>query len=177
MDTRFLFDLFFRDIINNSKYSNIKSNLKVIENPCVTDLPGRKIVDHTKEDSRPFKLEFIQNKTVVKKVLIIGSGPLQISQAGEFDYSGCQAIIALKEENVQTVLVNPNIATVQTRSEGMADQVYLSPLTVESLTEIIEKERPDGVLLGFGGQTALNLGINCKTEKSELHIISTKEMK
>lgn len=93
-----------------------------------------------------------------KKVLILGSGGLRIGQAGEFDYSGSQAIKALKEEGIKTVLVNPNIATVQTDPQ-MADEVYLQPLTPEVVTGIIEKEKPDGVLLGFGGQTALNLGL------------------
>lgn len=93
-----------------------------------------------------------------KKVLILGSGGLRIGQAGEFDYSGSQAIKALREEGIKTVLVNPNIATVQTDAQ-MADQVYLQPLNLEVVTAIIEKERPDGILLGFGGQTALNLGL------------------
>jgi carbamoyl-phosphate synthase large subunit len=93
-----------------------------------------------------------------KKVLILGSGGLRIGQAGEFDYSGSQAIKALKEEGIQTILVNPNIATVQTDAD-MADEVYLQPLNVDTVTLIIEKEKPDGILLGFGGQTALNLGL------------------
>ncbi|MDR3478231.1 MAG: carbamoyl-phosphate synthase (glutamine-hydrolyzing) large subunit [Gammaproteobacteria bacterium] len=92
-----------------------------------------------------------------KKVLILGSGGLRIGQAGEFDYSGSQAIKALKQEGIKTVLVNPNIATIQTDPQ-MADEVYLQPLNVEIVTSIIEKEQPDGILLGFGGQTALNLG-------------------
>ena len=100
-----------------------------------------------------------QTKTrLPKKVLILGSGGLRIGQAGEFDYSGSQAIKALKEEGIKTVLVNPNIATVQT-DPGMADTVYLQPLTVDVVTNIIKKEKPDGILLGFGGQTALNLGL------------------
>jgi carbamoyl-phosphate synthase large subunit len=94
----------------------------------------------------------------MKKVLILGSGGLRIGQAGEFDYSGSQAIKALKEEGLKTVLVNPNIATVQTDPE-MADEVYFQPLNVESVEKIIAKERPDGILLSFGGQTALNLGL------------------
>src|ERR1700723_2025219 len=93
-----------------------------------------------------------------KKVLILGSGGLRIGQAGEFDYSGSQAIKALKEEKIQTILINPNIATVQT-DEHMADIVYLQPLNVDIVSRVIEKERPDGILLGFGGQTALNLGL------------------
>ncbi|XP_076462198.1 multifunctional protein CAD-like isoform X2 [Babylonia areolata] len=93
-----------------------------------------------------------------KKVLILGSGGLSIGQAGEFDYSGSQAIKALQEEKVQTVLINPNIATVQT-SRGLADKVYFLPITLEYVTQVIESERPDGILLTFGGQTALNCGI------------------
>lgn len=92
------------------------------------------------------------------KILILGSGGLCIGQAGEFDYSGSQAIKALKEEGMITLLMNPNIATVQT-DEGLADQVYLQPLNLETATRIIEIEKPQGILLGFGGQTALNLGL------------------
>ncbi len=94
----------------------------------------------------------------LKKVLLLGSGGLRIGQAGEFDYSGSQAIKALKEEGIACVLVNPNIATVQT-DPSMADEVYLQPLSTHAVTRIIEKEKPDGILLGFGGQTALNLGL------------------
>lgn len=94
-----------------------------------------------------------------KKVLILGSGALQIGQAGEFDYSGSQAIKALKEDGIKTVLINPNIATIQT-SEHLADQVYFEPIKTEFVEKIIDKERPDGILLGFGGQTALNTGVD-----------------
>lgn len=94
----------------------------------------------------------------IGKVLILGSGAIRIGQAGEFDYSGSQAIKALKEEGVSTVLVNPNIATIQT-SEHLADSVYFLPVTAEFVEQVIEKERPDGILLGFGGQTALNVGV------------------
>ena len=93
-----------------------------------------------------------------KKVLLLGSGALKIGQAGEFDYSGAQALKALKEEGVETVLINPNIATVQT-SEGVADTVYFQPVQADFVERIIEKERPDGILLSFGGQTALNCGV------------------
>lgn len=93
-----------------------------------------------------------------KKVLLLGSGGLRIGQAGEFDYSGSQAIKALKEEGITVVLANPNIATVQTDAH-MADVLYLQPLNIEVVTQIIEKEKPDAILLGFGGQTALNLGL------------------
>ena len=111
-----------------------------------------------------------------KKVLILGSGGLSIGQAGEFDYSGSQAIKALKEEKIQTVLINPNIATVQT-SVGLADKVYFLPLTPEYVTQVIKAERPSGVLLTFGGQTALNCGVELERagvfEKYKIIILGT----
>lgn len=94
----------------------------------------------------------------IKKVLLLGSGALKIGEAGEFDYSGSQALKALREEGVQTILINPNIATVQT-SEGVADQIYFLPVQPYFVERVIEKERPDGILLAFGGQTALNCGV------------------
>ena len=97
-------------------------------------------------------------KDDIKKVLILGSGALKIGEAGEFDYSGSQALKAIKEEGIQTVLINPNIATVQT-SEGVADTVYFLPVTPFFVEKVIEKERPEGILLAFGGQTALNCGV------------------
>ncbi|MFB9896757.1 carbamoyl-phosphate synthase (glutamine-hydrolyzing) large subunit [[Hallella] seregens] len=96
--------------------------------------------------------------TNIKKVLLLGSGALKIGEAGEFDYSGSQALKALREEGVRTVLINPNIATVQT-SEGVADQIYFLPVQPYFVERVIEKERPDGILLSFGGQTALNCGV------------------
>ena len=93
-----------------------------------------------------------------KKVLLLGSGALKIGEAGEFDYSGSQALKALKEEGISTVLINPNIATVQT-SEGIADKIYFLPVTPFFVEKVIKKERPDGILLAFGGQTALNCGV------------------
>lgn len=93
----------------------------------------------------------------IRKVVILGSGALKIGEAGEFDYSGSQALKALREENVTTVLINPNIATVQT-SEGLADKIYFLPVTPYFVSKVIEKEKPDGILLSFGGQTALNCG-------------------
>ena len=99
----------------------------------------------------------------MKKVLVLGSGALKIGQAGEFDYSGSQALKALKEEGINSVLVNPNIATIQT-SEGIADKVYFLPVTTYFVEEIIKKERPDGILLAFGGQTALNCGAELYTK-------------
>ncbi|HLD21598.1 MAG TPA: carbamoyl-phosphate synthase (glutamine-hydrolyzing) large subunit [Patescibacteria group bacterium] len=111
-----------------------------------------------------------------KKVLILGSGGLRIGQAGEFDYSGSQAIKALKEEGITTVLVNPNIATVQTDSD-MADTVYFLPLTYEFISRIIAKEKPDALLLSFGGQTALNVGLELEErgvlKKHQVHVLGT----
>ena len=94
----------------------------------------------------------------IKKVLLLGSGALKIGEAGEFDYSGSQALKALKEEGITTILINPNIATVQT-SEGVADKIYFLPVTPYFVERVIQKEKPEGILLAFGGQTALNCGV------------------
>ena len=120
-------------------------------------LMAPKLVDHrgmNKASSAPQT----PNLGGLKKVLLLGSGALKIGQAGEFDYSGAQALKALKEEGIHSVLINPNIATVQT-SKGVADTVYFQPVKAEFVERIIEKERPDGILLSFGGQTALNCGV------------------
>ncbi|MDE6755435.1 MAG: carbamoyl-phosphate synthase (glutamine-hydrolyzing) large subunit [Muribaculaceae bacterium] len=112
----------------------------------------------------------------MKKVLLLGSGALKIGQAGEFDYSGSQALKALREEGISTVLINPNIATIQT-SEGVADQVYFLPVTPHFVEEVIKKERPDGILLAFGGQTALNCGtelyLNGTLDKYGVKVLGT----
>ena len=99
-----------------------------------------------------------QKKPGWKKILLLGSGAIRIGQAGEFDYSGSQAIKAIKEEGIKTILINPNIATIQT-SDYLADKVYFLPVTATFVEKVISKERPDGILLGFGGQTALNVGL------------------
>ena len=112
----------------------------------------------------------------IKKVLLLGSGALKIGEAGEFDYSGSQALKALKEENIETVLINPNIATVQT-SEGVADKIYFLPVTPYFVEKVIAKERPQGILLAFGGQTALNCGVelfrNGILEKYNVEVLGT----
>ena len=112
----------------------------------------------------------------IKKVLLLGSGALKIGEAGEFDYSGSQALKALREEGVKTVLINPNIATVQT-SEGVADQIYFLPVQPYFVERVIEKERPDGILLSFGGQTALNCGVELYQsgvlEKYKVRVLGT----
>ena len=100
----------------------------------------------------------------IQKVLLLGSGALKIGEAGEFDYSGSQALKALKEEGIETVLINPNIATVQT-SEGVADKIYFLPVTPFFVEKVIQKEKPQGILLAFGGQTALNCGVQLYQQK------------
>ena len=112
----------------------------------------------------------------VKKVLLLGSGALKIGEAGEFDYSGSQALKAMKEEGIETVLINPNIATVQT-SEGVADKIYYLPVTPYFVEQVIKKEKPEGILLAFGGQTALNCGVELYRsgvlEKYNLKVLGT----
>ena len=112
----------------------------------------------------------------IKKVLLLGSGALKIGEAGEFDYSGSQALKAMKEEGIETILINPNIATVQT-SEGFADKIYILPVTPYFVEKVIQKERPDGILLAFGGQTALNCGValyqSGVLEKYNLRVLGT----
>lgn len=125
----------------------------------------------------PEKMDLADQKMQnIKKVLILGSGALKIGEAGEFDYSGSQALKALKEEGIETVLINPNIATVQT-SEGVADKIYFLPITPFFVEKVIQKEHPDGLLLAFGGQTALNCGVELyKTgvlEKYQLQVLGT----
>ena len=118
----------------------------------------------------------MMEKKEIKKVLLLGSGALKIGQAGEFDYSGAQALKALKEEGIHSVLINPNIATVQT-SKDVADTVYFQPMTPEFVERVIEKEHPDGILLSFGGQTALNCGValyeNGVLEKYGVKVLGT----
>ncbi len=118
----------------------------------------------------------MSEKKTIKKVLVLGSGALKIGQAGEFDYSGSQALKALKEEGISTVLINPNIATIQT-SDGVADQVYFLPITPYFVEQIIKKEKPDGILLAFGGQTALNCGTEMylagTLKKYEVEVLGT----
>ncbi len=109
----------------------------------------------------------------IKKVLVLGSGAIKIGEAGEFDYSGAQAIKALKEEGIEVVLINPNVATIQTDEKFVGDKAYFLPITPEFAEKVIEKERPDGILLGFGGQTALN----CGTELAEKGILAKYNVK
>ncbi|ORZ05810.1 hypothetical protein BCR42DRAFT_456687 [Absidia repens] len=148
-DTEFLFDVF----INTVKTCVDENKLVPVE------MPGGKIEDNIAKNPRVH----------VKKVLVLGSGGLSIGQAGEFDYSGSQAIKALKEEGIYTILINPNIATIQT-SKGLADKVYFLPVTPEYVRKVIKFEKPDGIYVTFGGQTALNVGIQLKDEFESLGV-------
>ena len=154
VDTEFLFDIFVRCLTDNSAQ-------------------GANILD---EELSTQNREQVPSMEKPKKVLLLGSGALKIGEAGEFDYSGSQALKALKEEGIETVLINPNIATVQT-SEGVADHIYFLPVTPYFVERVIEKERPQGILLAFGGQTALNCGVslykNGVLEKYGVEVLGT----
>lgn len=125
-----------------------------------TEGDGKDVLNSPSELARKISAKVLPNipKPDVRKVLIVGSGGLSIGQAGEFDYSGSQALKALREEGVDAVLINPNIATWQTSHE-LASEVYFLPVTPDYVAYVLEKERPDGILLTFGGQSALNVGI------------------
>ena len=138
-DTVFLFELFIKRCTNDFNVRNKIYNL----------------VEESLLDSKKY-VKSVKNN--IRKILILGSGGLSIGQAGEFDYSGSQAIKAFKEENIEVILVNPNIATIQT-SKGLADKIYYLPVTPEYVLQVIDKEKPDGISLSFGGQTALNCGV------------------
>ncbi|KAL6299175.1 carbamoyl-phosphate synthase [Sparassis latifolia] len=142
-DTEFLFDVFIQNIVDCSTMGKV----------VPISMPGGMKEDNEKAAPR----------VNVQKVLVLGSGGLSIGQAGEFDYSGSQAIKALKQESIYTILVNPNIATIAT-SKGLADKVYFLPVTPEFVRKIIKYEKPDGIYVTFGGQTALNVGIKLKDE-------------
>ncbi|KAI2618826.1 carbamoyl-phosphate synth [Hypoxylon sp. NC1633] len=150
-DTEFLFDVFIDTIVNCAK------------DPKLLDAPVKFPGGTTEEN------EMLHPRVHVKKILVLGSGGLSIGQAGEFDYSGSQAIKALKEEGIYTVLINPNIATIQT-SKGLADKVYFLPVTAEFVRKVIVYERPDAIYVTFGGQTALQVGIQLKDEFEELGV-------
>jgi carbamoyl-phosphate synthase large subunit len=149
-DTEFLFDLFVESLHAEGDKQIVKCNV---------------------EEEKP-----VLPSVLPKKILLLGSGALKIGEAGEFDYSGSQALKALKEEGIYTVLINPNIATVQT-SEGVADKIYFLPVTPFFVEKVIEKERPDGILLSFGGQTALNCGVELYLsgifEKYKVEVLGT----
>ena len=144
-DTEYLFDVFISTI------QKAIASPEVMSQPV--EFPGGTLEENKK----------LTPRVEVKKVLVLGSGGLSIGQAGEFDYSGSQCIKALKEEGIYTILINPNIATIQT-SKGLADKVYFLPVNADFVRKVIQKERPDGIYVTFGGQTALQVGIQLKDE-------------
>ncbi|KAI5463220.1 hypothetical protein BGZ63DRAFT_352422 [Mariannaea sp. PMI_226] len=150
-DTEFLFDVF------------IDTMVKCAETPALLQAPVSFPGGTIEENER------LHPRVSVRKVLVLGSGGLSIGQAGEFDYSGSQAIKALKEEGIYTVLINPNIATIQT-SKGLADKVYFLPVNADFVRKVIKYERPDAIYVTFGGQTALQVGIQLKDEFEELGV-------
>lgn len=150
-DTEYLFDVFINTMVNCAE------NASLLNAPV--SFPGGTIEEN----------ERLHPRVSVKKVLVLGSGGLSIGQAGEFDYSGSQAIKALKEEGIYTVLINPNIATIQT-SKGLADKVYFLPVNAEFVRKVIKYERPDAIYVTFGGQTALQVGIQLKDEFESLGV-------
>lgn len=150
-DTEFLFDVFIDAIMKSV------ASVEALATPVT--FPGGSIEENDKAHPR----------VTVKKVLVLGSGGLSIGQAGEFDYSGSQAIKALKQEGIYTVLINPNIATIQT-SKGLADKVYFLPVNADFVRKVIKYERPDGIYCTFGGQTALQVGIQLKDEFEALGV-------
>ena len=152
-------------ICHKSKpYFSVQFHPEAVSGPTDTEFffdEFVKVIERGPQGYRPFadvKHEAFEGPRHYNKVLLLGSGALKIGEAGEFDYSGSQALKAMKEEGIKTVLINPNIATVQT-SEGVADKIYFLPVTPEFVEKVIEKERPDGIFLSFGGQTALNCGV------------------
>jgi carbamoyl-phosphate synthase large subunit len=173
-DTEWMFDAFISAIeqaqFSKSPCSVVKSSVlswakvpaQFGKSPCSvvksSVLSWAKVPAQLGKSPCPIEQSSVLNQKTVRKVLLLGSGALKIGQAGEFDYSGAQALKALKEEGIHSVLINPNIATVQT-SKDVADTVYFQPVTPAFVERVIEKERPDGILLSFGGQTALNCGV------------------
>ena len=170
-DTEFLFDVFLN--LLRSPLNPPSGDLKIADFDVVSMIE-EELQSKKAAVNQPKLPEFLEREKSpeggfrgldgVAKVLVLGSGALKIGEAGEFDYSGSQALKALKEEGIETVLINPNIATVQT-SEGIADKVYFLPVTPDFVERVIEKERPDGVFLSFGGQTALNCGVALYKDK------------
>ncbi len=150
-DTEFLFDVFINTVVDCAGDSTLLQK--------AVAFPGGTVEENNK----------LHPRVKVKKVLVLGSGGPSIGQAGEFDYSGSQAIKALKEEGIYTVLINPNIATIQT-SKGLADKVYFLPVNAEFVRKVILYERPDAIYCTFGGQTALQVGIQLKDEFEELGV-------
>jgi carbamoyl-phosphate synthase/aspartate carbamoyltransferase len=179
-------DLTNEGIVHTTKpFFSVQFHPEASGGPCDTAFLFNKFVGETRGESQPLILQnglSYQRKTY-KKVLLVGSGGLSIGQAGEFDYSGSQCIKALKEENIEVILINPNIATVQTsqdKDEGnhMADRVYFLPIRPNVVMDIIHKEKPDGIIVSMGGQTALNVGVELwrsgELQKAGVEILGTQ---
>lgn len=179
-------DLTNEGIVHTTKpFFSVQFHPEASGGPCDTAFLFEKFVGETRGESQPLILQnglSYQRKTY-KRVLLVGSGGLSIGQAGEFDYSGSQCIKALKEENIEVILINPNIATVQTSQEKdeanrMADRVYFLPIRPKVVMDIIRKEKPDGIIVSMGGQTALNVGVELwrtgELQKAGVEILGTQ---
>jgi len=160
-------DLTNEGIIHTDKpFFSVQFHPEASGGPLDTAFLFDKFVGHVRKISQPLVLQdgLVYEKKTYKKVLLVGSGGLSIGKAGEFDYSGSQCIKALKEEGIEVILINPNIATVQTSTEKndatpAADKVYFLPIRPHVIMDIIQKEKPDGIIVSMGGQTALNVGV------------------
>ncbi|XP_065831143.1 multifunctional protein CAD-like isoform X2 [Oscarella lobularis] len=161
-DLYVLFDLFVRTVREHQKDGE-RFEMSFDFDRVVIGVFRPSLASVLRQKLLSYSPKALDQERKIHKVLVLGSGGLSIGQAGEFDYAGSQAIKALKEEGIQTVLINPNIATVQT-SKGLADKVYFLPISPPYVTQVIEQERPDGILLSFGGQTALNCGVELERE-------------
>jgi len=171
--------------ILRSPFFSVQFHPEASGGPCDTAFLFKKFVGETRGESQPLVLQnsLSYERKTYKKVLLVGSGGLSIGQAGEFDYSGSQCIKALKEENIEVVLINPNIATVQTSQEKeetgrTADRVYFLPIRPEVVMDIIRKEKPDGIIVSMGGQTALNVGVELwrtgELQKAGVEVLGTQ---
>eukprot|EP00531_Pseudo-nitzschia_arenysensis_P016677 CAMPEP_0116129408 /NCGR_PEP_ID=MMETSP0329-20121206/7908_1 /TAXON_ID=697910 /ORGANISM="Pseudo-nitzschia arenysensis, Strain B593" /LENGTH=1554 /DNA_ID=CAMNT_0003623673 /DNA_START=14 /DNA_END=4678 /DNA_ORIENTATION=+ len=179
-------DLTNEGIVHTTKpFFSVQFHPEASGGPCDTAFLFEKFVGETRGESQPLILQngLSYERKTYKKVLLVGSGGLSIGQAGEFDYSGSQCIKALKEENIEVILINPNIATVQTSQEKeeaarMADRVYFLPIRAQVVMDIIKKEKPDGIIVSMGGQTALNVGVELwrsgELQKAGVEILGTQ---
>jgi len=179
-------DLTNEGIVHTTKpFFSVQFHPEASGGPCDTAFLFEKFVGETRGESQPLILQngLSYERKTYKKVLLVGSGGLSIGQAGEFDYSGSQCIKALKEENIEVILINPNIATVQTSQEKeetarTADRVYFLPIRAKVVMDIIHKEKPDGIIVSMGGQTALNVGVELwrsgELQKAGVEILGTQ---
>ena len=180
-------DLTNEGIVHTSKpFFSVQFHPEASGGPCDTGFLFEKFVGHVQKVPQPLVLQdgFQYERKTYKKVLLVGSGGLSIGQAGEFDYSGSQCIKALKEEGIEVILINPNIATVQTsqdkeeKQSRAADRVYFLPIQPDTVMDIIKKEKPDGIIVSMGGQTALNVGVQLwrsgRLQKAGVEVLGTQ---